>query len=67
MRIGDFAKKYGVNVTAIRYYIDSALLTPQRRNNQYAFDENCCRDMEKILDYKACGFTLEEIELLFFL
>ena len=40
MRIGDFAKKYGVNVTAIRYYIDSALLTPQRRNNQYAFDEN---------------------------
>ena len=67
MRIGDFAKKYGMNVTAVRYYIENALLTPQRKNNQYIFDQNCINDMDKILEYKECGLTLEEIELLFFL
>jgi len=67
MRIGDFAKKYDMNVTAVRYYIENALLTPQRKNNQYIFDQSCIDDMDKILEYKECGLTLEEIELLFFL
>lgn len=67
MRIGDFAKKYNVNVTAVRYYIENALLTPQRRNNQYIFDKKCIEDMDKIIEYKKCGLSLEEIELLFFL
>ena len=67
MRIGDFAKKYDMNVTAVRYYIDNALLTPQRKNNQYIFDQSCIDDMNKILEYKECGLTLEEIELMFFL
>ena len=67
MRIGDFAKKYDMNVTAIRYYIENALLTPQKKNNQYIFDQSCIDDMDKILEYKECGLTLEEIELLFFL
>lgn len=67
MRIGDFAKKYDMNVTAIRYYIDNALLTPQKQNNQYIFDKSCIEDMDKILEYKKCGLSLEEIELLFFL
>lgn len=67
MRIGDFAKKYDMNVTAIRYYIDNALLTPQKQNNQYIFDKSCVEDMDKILEYKKCGLSLEEIELLFFL
>ncbi|MBQ6481462.1 MAG: MerR family transcriptional regulator [Anaerolineaceae bacterium] len=67
MRIGDFAKKYDMNVTAVRYYIENALLTPQKKNNQYIFDKSCIDDMNKILEYKECGLTLEEIELMFFL
>ncbi len=67
MRIGDFAKKYDMNVTAIRYYVDNALLTPQRKNNQYIFDSQCIKDMDNIIEYKKCGLSLEEIELLFFL
>ena len=63
MRIGDFAKKYNMNVTAIRYYIENALLTPQRKNNQYIFDQSCIDDMDKVLEYKECGLTLEEIEI----
>ena len=66
-RFSDFAKKYDMNVTAVRYYIENALLTPQRKNNQYIFDQSCIEDMDKILEYKECGLTLEEIELMFFL
>ena len=49
MRIGAFAEKYNMNVSAVRYYVERGLLTPQRRNNQYVFDDDCMKDMEKIL------------------
>ena len=67
MKIGDFAKKYGLNITTVRYYVERALLTPERKNNQYVFTPSCMEDMEKILKYKSFRFSLEEIELLFFL
>lgn len=31
MKIGDFAKKYGLNITTVRYYVERALLTPERK------------------------------------
>lgn len=67
MKIGDFARKYGLNITTVRYYVERALLTPERKNNQYIFNKSCMEDMEKILKYKRLRFSLEEIELLFFL
>lgn len=67
MKIGEFAKKYDLTTAAVRYYVERALLTPERKNNQYFFDESCDRDMEKILKYKGYRFSLEEIELIFFL
>ena len=67
MKIGDFAKKYGLNITTVRYYVERALLTPERKNNQYVFTPSCMEDMGKILKYKSFRFSLEEIELLFFL
>ncbi|MGI6766791.1 MAG: MerR family transcriptional regulator [Lentihominibacter sp.] len=66
MKIGVFASKYGLNASAVRFYIDKALLTPKRENGQYVFDKNCSEQMEKILKYKKYKFTLEEIELLFY-
>ena len=26
MKIGDFAKKYGLNITTVRYYVERALM-----------------------------------------
>ena len=49
MKIGDFAKKYGLNITTVRYYVERALLTPERKNNQYVFTPSCMEDMEEIL------------------
>lgn len=65
MKIGDFSKKYNMNITTVRYYVERALLTPERKNNQYIFNKSCMDDMEKILKYKSFHFSLEEIELLF--
>ena len=36
-------------------------------NGRYDFDSECHKDMEKILQYKKYLFTLDEIQLLFFL
>ena len=64
MRIGEFAKKYGINASAIRFYVDKAILTPKRANGLYIFDRACEEQMERIMRYKKCGFSLEEIEVL---
>ena len=66
MKIGEFARKYNTNASTIRYYIEKALLTPQRKNGQYLFNHACMEEMEKIQRGKQYRFTLEEIELLFY-
>jgi len=66
MKIGSFSKKYGINPSAVRFYVDKALLTPKRENGQYIFDDICGKQMEKILKYKRYRFSLEEISLLFY-
>jgi DNA-binding transcriptional MerR regulator len=67
MKIGTFAQKFNLNTSTIRFYIDNGLLTPTRKGGQYSFDKECVADMEKILKYKKYYFSLEEIQLLFFL
>lgn len=64
MRIGEFAKKFGINASAVRFYIDKAIITPKRVNGLYVFDETCVAQMNKIMRYKKCRFSLEEIEVL---
>jgi len=67
MKIGEFAKKFDLNVSTVRYYVNNGLLVPDKKNEQYNFGSDCVNDMENILKYKSYHFTLEEIQLLFFL
>ncbi len=67
MKIGTYAKKFNLNASTIRFYINNGLITPKREGGQYNFDKECVSDMEKILKYKTYYFSLEEIQLLFFL
>lgn len=67
MKIGTFARKFNLNISAVRYYINNGLLSPCRVGGQYEFDKECVSDMENILKYKKFNFTLEEIQLLFFM
>lgn len=67
MRIGEFAEKFGLNVSTVRFYVNHGLLVPGRKNEQYYFDRQCMDDMKTILQYKQYHFTIEEIQLLMFL
>lgn len=64
MRIGEFAKRYGINASAVRYYIDKTLITPKKENGQYIFDKTCMEQMDRIMKYKKYEFSLEDIDLL---
>jgi len=67
MKIGAFAKKFNSNISTVRYYVNNGLLMPEKENGQYDFGKDCIGDMEKILKYKRYQFSLEEIQLLFFM
>lgn len=67
MKIGNFARKFNLNISTVRFYVNNGLLTPKREGGQYNFDKECVLDMERILKYKDYYFSLEEIQLLFFL
>lgn len=67
MKIGDFARKFGLNVSTVRYYVNIGVLLPGMVNGRFDFDASCVRDMERILRYKKFMFSLEEIQLLFFM
>lgn len=67
MKIGAFARKFHVSVSAIRFYMQNGLLIPTRKGGQYEFDQKCAQDMEKILRYKKYSFSIEEMQHLFLL
>ncbi len=61
MRIGEFAKMYGVSRDTVRYYVELGLLLPDRKTPQFQFAQRECRDMEIILRMKNQRFSLDEI------
>jgi DNA-binding transcriptional MerR regulator len=67
MRISEFAKKFGLSTSTVRYYINQGLLMPDRKKDQYNFGAECVDDIKKLLKYKKARFSLDEIQELFFL
>lgn len=61
MKISEFARKYGVEISTVRYYINSHLLIPKVHNKQYRFDDRCETDMNIIVQLKDFGFSISEI------
>ena len=55
MKIGEFAKKYGVTKNTVRYYIEHGLLVPES-GLQYQFGKQEEEDMELILKMKTQFF-----------
>ena len=61
MRIGIFAKKFGIPVSTVRYYIQLGILVPESRNGQYIFSDKCVQDMERVMEYRELRFSLLDI------
>ena len=63
MKIGEFAKQFGVPKDTVRFYIKNNLLIPNDQGAQYEFTDREVQAMQTILKMKAQRFTLEEIRL----
>lgn len=62
MRIGEFSKKNNISIETIRHYIDLELIIPYKKGGQYEFDENSQKNLNKVLELKSLGFTLNEVK-----
>lgn len=63
-KVGEIAKKVGVNVETLRYYEKIALMPePKRKESRYRiYDENDLKRLLFIKKAKELGFTLKEIK-----
>jgi len=66
LAIGDFAKKTGLTVRALRFYEEKGLISPPRsRDNERRFyGQKEFEQVQKIVSLKQLGFPLSEIEAL---
>jgi DNA-binding transcriptional MerR regulator len=64
MRIGELARRAGVNVETLRYYERRGLLEePARSPNRHReYDEETVRFVKAVKEAQSLGFTLSEIE-----
>lgn len=64
--IGQFAKKTGLTIRALRYYDEKGLLKPAKISNggQRYYDNSNLVTVQKIVTFKYLDFTVEEIRQL---
>lgn len=64
--IGQFAKKTGLTIRALRYYDEKGLLTPAHisQGGQRHYNDDNILTVQKIVTYKYLDFTIEEIKAL---
>ncbi len=67
MRIGELARRAGVNPKTIRYYGELGLLAPRDRTTggYRLYDDAALRQLQAIRAAKEAGLTLEEIREIF--
>jgi len=60
--ISNFAKKFGLQTSTVRYYEDEGLLAPHRTaNNRRVYHDDDVAWMTMLLHLKASGMSIEEI------
>ncbi len=65
LTIGQLARRFGMNTSAIRYYERIGVLPePARERGQRRYDDDAIRRLETLQAAKHAGFTLEEAQLL---
>lgn len=61
MKIGKFCEKFNVSPTTVRFYINSGILAPNKKNSQYDFTSADIAEMSIVCKLKELSFNLDEI------
>lgn len=65
MKINEAAKRLHTSAWTLRYYEQIDLIAPVTRiSGMRDYDETTIAQIQKILDWRACGVTLDEIKQL---
>jgi MerR family redox-sensitive transcriptional activator SoxR len=65
LTIGQLAKRFGLNTSAIRYYERAGVLPqPERQSGQRRYGPDAVRRLEVLDTAKRAGFSLDEARLL---
>ncbi|MDW7672372.1 MAG: MerR family transcriptional regulator [Bacillota bacterium] len=62
MKIGEFAKRFQIPISKVRYYVHVGLLLPAKTGSQYSFSDADLADMKLIQELKDLSFSIEEIK-----
>lgn len=66
MTIKEVEKKFNISRANIRFYEKEGLLEPKRSNNEYHnYSEEDLKTLEKILLFRKCNISIENIRLIF--
>ncbi|MEB2300522.1 MerR family transcriptional regulator [Lysinibacillus xylanilyticus] len=65
IKIGEFATCTGLSKDTIRYYEKMGLLRPEINNKHREYNVDHIEISSTILKLKQCGFSLQEIKILF--
>ncbi|MFB7159110.1 MerR family transcriptional regulator [Lysinibacillus sp. NPDC056232] len=65
IKISEFATCTGLSKDTIRYYEKMGLLHPEINNKHREYNEDHIEIISTILKLKQCGFSLQEIKILF--
>jgi len=65
IKIGEFATCTGLSKDTIRYYEKMGLLCPEITNKHREYNEDHIEMISTLLKLKQCGFSLQEIKILF--
>ena len=62
MKIGKFAEKHNITQDTVRHYLDLELLVTEKSGGHFKFSDSDSRDIEKIIEFKNLGFSLNDIQ-----
>lgn len=62
MKIGKFAQTHNITQDTVRHYLDLGLLVTEKSGGHYKFGDADSRDIEKIIELKNLGFSLNDIQ-----
>lgn len=61
MKIGEISRRSNLSIATIRYYINTGLIVPVKKNTKYVFNQHDLQTVNFITQLKDMGFSIADI------